>query len=55
MTDKKPILSSETIIPAAEAETFPELKELVNLHEEVVDLPDFFTRHNREWACLFNI
>ena len=51
MTDKKPILSNETIIPAAEAETFPELKELVNLHEKVVDLPEFFTRHNRE--CIF--
>lgn len=48
MTDNKPILSNEQIIPAAEAENFPELKELVTLNEEVVDIPDFFTRHNRE-------
>ncbi|KAL7533190.1 hypothetical protein ACHAXR_005094 [Thalassiosira sp. AJA248-18] len=47
VTDKKPILSNETLIPAAEAEKFPVLKELVNLHEEVVDIPDFFTRNNR--------
>mmetsp|Transcript_26366 Transcript_26366/g.56044 ORF Transcript_26366/g.56044 Transcript_26366/m.56044 type:complete len:357 (+) Transcript_26366:146-1216(+) len=47
LTDKKPILSNETLIPAAEAENFPSLKELVNLHEEVVDVPDFFTRNNR--------
>lgn len=47
LTDKKPILSNETLIPAAESEKFPSLKELVNLHEEVVDIPDFFTRNNR--------
>ena len=46
LTDKKPILSNEAIIPAGEAEKFPSLKELVNLHEEVVDIPDFFTRNN---------
>ena len=27
---------------------FPTLKGLVNLCEEVVDIPDFFTRNNRE-------
>lgn len=27
---------------------FPSLKELVNLNEEIVDIPDFFTRNNRE-------
>jgi len=47
LTDKKPILSNETLIPAAEAEKFPSLKECVNLQEEVVDIPDFFTRNNR--------
>ncbi|KAL3764898.1 hypothetical protein ACHAW5_003547 [Stephanodiscus triporus] len=47
LTDNKPIISNETVIPAAEAETFPTLKELVNLYEEVVDIPDFFTRNNR--------
>ena len=47
-TDKKPILSNETIIPAFEAEKFPNLKDLVNLENEAVDIPDFFTRNNRE-------
>ena len=53
LTDNKPIISNGTVIPAAEAETFPTLKGLVNLHEEVVDIPDFFTRNNREcFACM---
>ena len=53
LTDNKPILSNGTVIPVAEAETFPTLKGLVNLHEEVVDIPDFFTRNNREcFACM---
>ena len=53
LTDNKPIISNGTVIPAAEAETFPTLKGLVNLHEEVVDIPYFFTRNNREcFACM---
>lgn len=48
LTDNKPILSNEAVIPAAEAEPFPSLTGLVNLHGEVVDIPDFFTRNNRE-------
>ena len=48
LTDNKPILSNETVIPAAEAEPFPPLMGLVNLHGDVVDIPDFFTRNNRE-------
>ncbi|KAL7550340.1 hypothetical protein ACHAWF_013588 [Thalassiosira exigua] len=47
LTNEKPILSNEAIIPATEAETFPSLKGLVNLHDETVDIPDFFTRNNR--------
>lgn len=47
LTNNKPILSNETLIPAAEAEMFPSLKELVNLNEETVDIPDFFIRNNR--------
>eukprot|EP00581_Thalassiosira_minuscula_P016316 CAMPEP_0183732518 /NCGR_PEP_ID=MMETSP0737-20130205/38650_1 /TAXON_ID=385413 /ORGANISM="Thalassiosira miniscula, Strain CCMP1093" /LENGTH=347 /DNA_ID=CAMNT_0025965547 /DNA_START=54 /DNA_END=1097 /DNA_ORIENTATION=+ len=47
LTDKKPILSNETLIAAAEAEKFPVLKDLVNLQDEEVDIPDFFTRNNR--------
>jgi hypothetical protein len=50
LTDNKPILSNKSVIPAVEAEPFPALKGLVNLHEEVVDIPDFFTRNNREFV-----
>lgn len=47
LTDKKPVLSNETLVPAAEAEKFPALKNLVNLQKEAVDIPDFFVRNNR--------
>lgn len=47
LTNNKSILSNETLVPSAEAEKFPTLKELVNLHDEVVDIPDFFIRNNR--------
>lgn len=46
-TNKKPILSNDTVIPAAEAERFPFLGDMVNLKGEAVSVPDFFTRHNR--------
>jgi hypothetical protein len=41
-------MTSESIIPAAEAEKFPTLTGLNCLNDEVVDIPDFFTRNNRE-------
>lgn len=47
-TDNKPILSNETLIPAAEAEKFPTLTGLNCLNDDIVDIPDFFTRNNRE-------
>lgn len=48
LTDGKPILSNKTVIPAAEAEKFPTLNELNSLNDEVVNIPDFFTRNNRK-------
>eukprot|EP00956_Cyclotella_meneghiniana_P001633 scaffold1804_cov66-Cyclotella_meneghiniana.AAC.9 len=47
LTSNKPILSNETVIPAAEAEKFPTLTGLNCLTDEVVDIPDFFTRDNQ--------
>eukprot|EP00578_Thalassiosira_sp_NH16_P012813 CAMPEP_0181113782 /NCGR_PEP_ID=MMETSP1071-20121207/20529_1 /TAXON_ID=35127 /ORGANISM="Thalassiosira sp., Strain NH16" /LENGTH=352 /DNA_ID=CAMNT_0023197839 /DNA_START=161 /DNA_END=1216 /DNA_ORIENTATION=- len=46
ITDNKPILSNETIIPAAEAEKFPPLNGCISLHDEEVDVPEFFSRDN---------
>eukprot|EP00985_Skeletonema_marinoi_P019047 scaffold10804_cov129-Skeletonema_marinoi.AAC.2 len=46
-TNKKPILSNNAVIPAAEAEEFPFLGDLVNLKGEAASIPDFFTRNNR--------
>jgi ATPase complex subunit ATP10 len=47
-TNKKPILSNHAVIPAAEAEKFPFLGDMVSLNgEEAVSIPDFFTRNNR--------
>ncbi|KAL3766403.1 hypothetical protein ACHAWO_008067 [Cyclotella atomus] len=46
-TNNKPILSNESIIPAAEAEKFPTLTGLNCLNDEVVDIPDFFNRDNQ--------
>lgn len=46
-TNKKPILSNDAVIPAAEAERFPFLGDMVNLKGEAASVPDFFTRHNR--------
>eukprot|EP00804_Cyclotella_cryptica_P022778 CCRYP_005006-RB/>CCRYP_005006-RB protein AED:0.16 eAED:0.16 QI:86/1/1/1/0.75/0.6/5/464/357 len=46
LTDNKPILSNECIIPAAEAEKFPTLTGLHCLNDEIVNIPDFFTRNN---------
>jgi hypothetical protein len=51
LTGNKPILSNESIISAAEAEKFPTLAGLNCLNDEVVDIPDFFTRNNREFGC----
>ncbi|KAL7467841.1 hypothetical protein ACHAXS_012114 [Conticribra weissflogii] len=47
LTNNKPILCNEEIIPAAEAELFPTLKGLNSLKDEIVDIPDFFVRNNR--------
>ncbi len=49
MTNNKPILCNEEIIPAAEAELFPTLKGLNSLKDEIVDIPDFFVRNNRKF------
>ncbi len=46
-TNKKPILSNDVVIPAAEAEKFPFLGDMVNLKGETASIPDFFTRNNR--------
>lgn len=46
-TNKKPIISNNTVIPAAEAEKFPFLGDMVNLKGEAASIPDFFTRSNR--------
>lgn len=46
-TNKKPILSNDAVIPAAEAETFPSLSDVVNLKGERATIPEFFTRNNR--------
>ena len=46
-TNKKPILSNETIVPAAEAEKFPFLGDMISLKDEKVSIPDFFIRNNR--------
>ena len=47
LTNNKPILSNEVVIPANQAEGFPTITGLINLHDEVVDIPHFFTRYNR--------
>ena len=55
LTNNKPIISNESIIPAAEAEKFPSLTGLKCLNDEIVDIPDFFTRNNREFVLAFHI
>ena len=47
LTNNKPIFSNEVVIPANQAEVFPTITGLINLHDEVVDIPHFFTRCNR--------
>lgn len=46
-TNKKPIISNDAVVPAAEAEKFPSLGDMVNLKGEAVSIPEFFTRNNR--------
>jgi ATPase complex subunit ATP10 len=47
LTNNKPIVSNDVVIPANQAEVFPTITGLINLHEEIVDIPQFFTRYNR--------
>lgn len=47
-TGGKPILSNPHLIPAKNAQTFPSLSGLQTLHNESVELPEFFLRKNRE-------
>jgi ATPase complex subunit ATP10 len=47
LTNNKPILSNDVVIPAVQAEVFPTMTGLINLHNEVVNIPQFFTRYNR--------
>mmetsp|Transcript_21405 Transcript_21405/g.44810 ORF Transcript_21405/g.44810 Transcript_21405/m.44810 type:complete len:349 (-) Transcript_21405:87-1133(-) len=47
LTNNKPILCNNEVIPAAEAELFPSLKGLNSLRDDIVDIPEFFVRNNR--------
>lgn len=45
-TGNKPILSNETLIPEREAEVFPTLYDLTNLHQQSAVLPDCVLQNN---------
>jgi len=52
LTNNKPILCNNEVIPAAEAELFPSLKGLNSLRDDIVDIPEFFVRNNRKCSIL---